>query len=99
MAKKWRHSETSVESTDEDMEAIGEVVDVVTTINSTGDQGRIWFRGTSWPALTKEGTILPGKKARILYRDNLIWRVEAAPESEDKNQVQQKPLILEGEKE
>lgn len=62
--------------TDEDVEAVGKIVEVVKEVGSGNDHGRIRFGGTTWPAVTKEGVIMAGKKARILYRDNLVWIVE-----------------------
>jgi len=82
-AKRWLPSETSFHMTDEDVEAAGEIVEVVTPIGSH-KEGRIRFRGTTWPAICREGTISPGQKARILYRDNLIWTVEPFIELEEK---------------
>jgi hypothetical protein len=79
-AIKWSHPETEIGSTDEDLDATGEIAEVVSTMNET-NQGRIRFRGTTWLALSTQGTILPGSRVRILYRDNLIWKVEAVSES------------------
>lgn len=73
---KWLPAETSFQMTDEDVEAVGKIVEVVKEVGSGNDHGRIRFGGTTWPAVTKEGVIMAGKKARILYRDNLVWIVE-----------------------
>lgn len=87
MAVKSLHSESSYQLTDEDVEAAGQIVDVVATVSEDNEKGRVRFRGTTWPAVSREGTILPGQKARLLYRSNLIWRVE--PYSAEENQQQQ----------
>lgn len=83
---KWVPSESSYTATDEDYDAVGSIVEVVQEV-SESTQGRIRYAGTTWPATTRHGILLPGQKARLLYRDNLVWIVEAhhelpAPEKE-----------------
>ncbi len=73
---KWLPSESSVGITDEDVDAVGTIVEVVETV-SEADQGRIRFGGTTWPAVSSSGTLLPGQKAKLLYRNNLVWVVES----------------------
>ena len=75
-AMKWFPSETSYQMTDEDVEAIGTIVEVIDTVGNSDQKGRIRFAGTSWPAVTREGSISAGTKAKLLYRDNLVWTVE-----------------------
>jgi inner membrane protein len=77
---KWIPSESSYDLTDEDVIAVGSIVDVVETVSDSGKQGRIRFAGTTWPAITRQGTLLAGQKARLLYRDNLVWVVESHQE-------------------
>jgi inner membrane protein len=96
MAIKMLHSESTYQLTDEDVEAAGQIVDVITAVSEHDEKGRVRFRGTTWPAISREGTIQPGQKARLLYRNNLIWRVE--PYSAEENQ-QQKALSSQTEKE
>lgn len=79
-AIKKLHAESSVQPTDEDVEAHGEVVEVIARISSEDNKGRIRYLGTTWPAVSREGVIEAGEKARLLYRDNLNWIVEAHPE-------------------
>ncbi|MHC4944213.1 MAG: NfeD family protein [Planctomycetota bacterium] len=67
--------EARKQSTDEDLDAYGEEVDVVETITPE-KVGRISYRGTTWQAACYEITIEAGSKARIVYRENLIWVVE-----------------------
>lgn len=62
--------------TDEDLEAVGSVVEVVESVTSSDQKGRVRFGGTTWPAISKEGTIPKGKKAKLILRDNLVWTVE-----------------------
>ena len=73
---KWIPSESTYALTDEDVAAIGTIVDVIATVSDTDQQGRIRYAGTTWPAKTKEGTLLAGQKAKLAYRDNLVWVVE-----------------------
>ena len=69
---------TSYQSPAEDAEAAGSLVDVVETVSEGSTEGRIHFRGTSWPATCLEGSISRGQRAIIVTRDNLIWIVEPA---------------------
>jgi len=63
-------------STNEDIDAFGQVVKVAETINK-GEQGRIRFRGTTWPATCYEQTLEAGSQATLVYRENVVWIVEA----------------------
>jgi membrane protein implicated in regulation of membrane protease activity len=72
---KWVPSESTYSSTDEDFDAVGSVVEVVQEV-SESKQGRIRYAGTTWPATTRRGVLLPGTKAKLLYRDNLVWVIE-----------------------
>jgi len=74
-AKRLLPGESDRASTDEDVEAYGEVVDVVEAVGPI-ESGRIRFRGVTWAAQTVEGTIPAGARARIVARDNLVWIVE-----------------------
>ena len=65
------------QSTDEDLDAYGEVVDVVEAI-APGEEGRIRFRGTTWQAVCYDQTLEAGTKAQIICREDLIWTVEPA---------------------
>ena len=84
--KKYLKGERSFKFADEDYEAIDQVVDVVETVNDSDNSGRIRFQGISWQARTIDGTLEPGTKARISYRENTTWIVEKAdPDSESLN--------------
>lgn len=69
-------AEISVQSTEEDLDAQGVLVEVLEPVVSGNSSGRIRHRGSSWPATCLEGSIPEGKKGRLLYRDNLVWVVE-----------------------
>ena len=69
--------ESRRQSTDEDQDAYGAIVDVVETI-APEQQGRIHYRGSTWQAVCYDDTIEAGAKAMLIYRENLVWVVEAA---------------------
>jgi inner membrane protein len=77
---RWIPSDSTYELTDEDVSAVGSIVEVVQTVSDSNQQGRIRYAGTTWPAVTRQGTLLPGQKAKLLYRDNLVWVVESDQE-------------------
>ena len=68
-----------VQSTDEDFDAFGTVVEVAETI-AKGEQGRIRYRGTTWVATCYERTLEPGSQARLVTRDGIGWVVEPVEE-------------------
>jgi len=74
-AQRLLPGESDRGSTDEDVEAYGEVVDVVEEVGPF-ESGRIRFRDVTWAAQTVEGRIPAGAKAKIVARDQLIWIVE-----------------------
>jgi membrane protein implicated in regulation of membrane protease activity len=81
LAMRFVQGDISLAFTDEDAEAMGEVVPVLDTVRPD-DPGRIRFRGAGWDARSVEGTLPEGAAARLLYRDNLTWVVEAADDSD-----------------
>ena len=69
------------QSTEEEEEAYGTIVDVVERI--TPDQeGRIHYRDSTWQAICYDDTIEAGEKAMLAFRENLVWVVEAGPPDE-----------------
>lgn len=62
-------------STNEELDAFGERVEVVESLGPS-TEGRIRFRGSTWPARSLEEEIVAGRYARIITRDNLVWIVE-----------------------
>ncbi len=74
--KKYLPGEVTKNYIDEDDDAFGSVVDVIETVTSENNDGRIKFRGTSWTAKCIEGEIKTGEKAKIIYRDDMVWIVE-----------------------
>ncbi len=65
-------------NTDEDFDAYNQIVEVAETIPSQGE-GRIHFRGTTWRARNYDGEqpLAQGSQARLIFRENLVWIVEA----------------------
>ena len=81
IAMRFVQGDISLAFTDEDAEAMGEVVQVLDTVRPD-EPGRIRFRGAGWDARSVEGTLPEGATARLLYRDNLTWVVEAADDAD-----------------
>ena len=65
------------QSTDEEENAYGTVVDVVERI-APDQAGRIHYRDATWQAICYDRPIEAGEKAILAYRENLVWVVEAA---------------------
>lgn len=66
----------SYELSDEDLDAVGSIVETLSTVHCGDHSGRIRFRGSTWPATAIAEDIPAGHKARIVYRDNLAWTLE-----------------------
>ncbi len=75
-AMRFLPSESRYDPHRPDVQAMGEIVDVVETVPSDGTPGRIRHQGTTWEALSDGAPIPAGGKARLVVRDNLVWRVE-----------------------
>ena len=69
-------SDTSFTPLEEDTDLFGAVAEVVETVSSNHTDGRISFRGTTWPVTSDAAEIPPGAKVTILFRENLGWRVQ-----------------------
>lgn len=82
LAKRYFGGESVRQMTNEDVEALDEVVTVIEEVGGLGAEGRIRFRGSEWQARTpeQEQALPPGTEARIVYRDNLTWVVEPVGE-------------------
>ena len=70
-------------SVDEDEDAYGQVVEVVSINDADGSSGRIRFRGADWDAESMNGSLREGGFARIVSRANLKWMVEPYQELEE----------------
>jgi len=71
----------------EDKDAMGVIVDVVEPINDTTPTGRVRFQGTTWAAQCVEGVLPAGAKAKLVFKDKLVWMVEPLSVLDDVNQV------------
>ncbi len=81
LAKKFLPGDSRYKKVNEDVEAYGEVVEVVDDVASAHSEGRIKFRGTTWQATTTTQLIPKGEKATIAARDGLIWIIEPVEDS------------------
>ena len=65
-------------NTDEDIDAYNHTAQVCEAIHSNGE-GRIAFRGSTWVAknVHADHALEVGTEVRIVFRDNLVWMVEA----------------------
>lgn len=80
LLKKYWGGESTFKLADEDFEAMDQIVEVTEPVNSFDNTGRIRFQGISWQARSDQGKLEAGSKAKIKYRDNLTWVVEAIDE-------------------
>jgi membrane protein implicated in regulation of membrane protease activity len=67
--------DTEQQSTDEDLDSFGTVVEVLEPI-APNKEGRIRHRGTTWRALCYDTDLEVGRTARIVYREEQVWIVE-----------------------
>lgn len=75
--RKYLKPESSFKYADEDYEAMDQVAEVIEEVNDYDNSGKIRFDGTTWRAKSLEGSIRPGEKVRIRFRENITWIVEA----------------------
>lgn len=73
--QKYAGGDEEWHNTDEDAEAMETVVTVTETIRP-GEDGRIMYRGTTWPARCYDRTIEAGSEAKLVFRENTAWVVE-----------------------
>ncbi len=73
---KYIPSKSNYQFVEDDVDIAGKIVEVMSRINSNNSDGRISYSGTTWPAISRNSVIEPGKKAKILYRDNISFVVE-----------------------
>jgi inner membrane protein len=82
MLQKLVPAKSEKAGTDEDVDAYNQIVAVRDRIPAKGE-GRVFFRGTTWSARNVHGDrdLEAGTQVRIVFRDNLVWMVEAHEES------------------
>lgn len=71
---KYFEGDSRVQSTDEDEDAYGEIVEVIEDVHPSL-LGRIYFRGSTWSAKS-EKVILKDSKATIIGRDSNTWIIK-----------------------
>jgi membrane protein implicated in regulation of membrane protease activity len=76
LGQKMVGGDSTIENTDENLDAFGTEVDVIETIGPGNKKGRILFQGTNWSALGDGSEIKVGDKAKIVCRDNISYVVE-----------------------
>jgi len=69
----------SVAELNDQESCLGKIVTVAEDVG-LNKGGRIFFQGTTWPAVTTEGQIPKGAKARVLVRLNVTYVVEPISE-------------------
>ena len=79
IARRLIKSESQRANVDEQSAEFGQVVEILSEVTESGESGRIRFLGTTWSAVTTEGALKEGDQARIVYRDNLRYVIEAVP--------------------
>ena len=79
LLKKYFPPQQRYDPSDEDLDAYGQVVEVLPPADEGEVRGRIRFQGTTWPAACTDGSVPAGPKARLLHRDRLCWIVEPLP--------------------
>ena len=77
LKRYFKTGEVKHDLSHEDKDAMGEIVEVLEAIDDTGPPGRIRFQGTTWSAQCVDGNIPKGGRARLVYKDKLVWIVES----------------------
>ena len=75
---RFMPGDETVANTNELMDDVGEIVEVVATIGPGEHLGRVAFRDINWNAIGDGSEIEKGKKVRIVSRDNITLVVEPA---------------------
>lgn len=83
VAQKLVGGDSTIANTDEDVDALGEVVEVVATIGPGEAKGRVVFRDVRWNAVGDGSEIPAGDKAQIVTRDNITLVVEKITSQKD----------------
>lgn len=76
IAQRYIGGDTIVANVDEDLDAVGDLVDVVDTVGPGEEAGRVKYRDSLWQAVGDGSTIEGGSKARIVARENITLIVE-----------------------
>ena len=75
---RFVEGDSTVANTNEILDEVGELVEVIETIGPADKVGTVKFRGTTWRALGEGQEIRTGSVARIVSRENISLLVTAA---------------------
>ena len=68
-----------VEDADEDADARGKIVEVLSHVGPNNELGSIYMNDTSWGAKSRDGSLISkGEKAKIVQRDGINWIIVKA---------------------
>ena len=84
VVSRFAEGDSSVSNTDEILDEIDELVEVLETIGPADTAGLVRFRGSQWRALGDGAVLDAGSTARIVSRENITLLVEAADPLESK---------------
>lgn len=68
--------ETSEDFIPDNIDINNDLVKVLSDIREENSNGKVQFQGSSWKAISQNGTILEGDKAKVVSRDGLVLIVE-----------------------
>ena len=68
---KWFPSLERFKPTTEYTEMFEKEVEVVEDVGPDSDEGRVRFQGTTWKAMSREGNLTAGEKAKIIGKKNI----------------------------
>lgn len=78
LVTRFAPGDESYSNTDEMLDDLGEIVEVVKTIGPGEKIGRVSFRDINWNAVSDGSEIEKGEKVKIVSRDNITLVVEPA---------------------
>ncbi len=76
VVSRFAEGDSSMANTEEILDEVDEIVEVLDTIGPGESVGTISFRGTSWRALGDGREIKEGAQARIVSRENTTYIVD-----------------------
>lgn len=78
VVSKFAEGDSTVSNTEEILDEVDQLVEVLETIGPADAAGLVKFRGSQWRALGDGGVMSSGSTARIVSRDNITLLVEPA---------------------
>lgn len=76
LAQIFAGHQQGYEPEDEALETYGTIVEVTDTVGPDHNDGRIALQGSTWKATSLEEVLPPGSKAKVIFRENIVWVVE-----------------------